>query len=384
MLGGRPGLPNIVSIARLKNKTDRENVSVIGMVKEIARTKNNNLIVALEDPTGTISAIVTKTNKEMYEAASTLTPDEVIGLTGMSGKNVLFCTGILWPEFPVPELKKSPLKEYAIVLSDIHVGSKMFLESELQRFLKWIRGELGNEKQTEIARMTKYIFILGDLVDGVGIYPNQYDELQIKDIYEQYRECASFISQIPVDKAVIICPGNHDALRLSEPQPPLSRELAGPLYGIPNVIMVSNPSIVNIGKSNGFSGFNVLMYHGYGFDHYVANVESLRNAGGYNRPDLIMAYLLKRRHLAPTHGSTLYVPHRVRDPLTIELVPDFFLSGHIHKSAIKNFKNITLVSGSCWQSKTSFQEKVGHEPEPCRVPIIDLHTRGMKILKFGG
>ncbi|MBW2988596.1 DNA-directed DNA polymerase II small subunit, partial [Candidatus Woesearchaeota archaeon] len=384
MISNRPGITRNVSISRLRNKTDRESVSIIGLVSEMNFTKNNNLRLTLEDPTGSIQVVVTKNNKDLYKEALTLTLDEVIGVTGMSGKNVVFASEIIWPEVPVLPLKKSPLKEYAIVLSDLHVGSNLFLEKEFTRFIKWIRGEIGSQKQHEIAKRTKYIFIVGDLVDGVGVYPEQYNELAVRDIYEQYKLCAQFISRIPKEKAVIICPGNHDALRLAEPQPPLSPELARPLYEIPNVIMVSNPAIVNIGKAGSFPGFNVLMYHGYGFDYYVANVDPIRNGGGYERPELIMSYLLKRRHLAPTHGSTLYVPYKTIDPLLIDEVPDIFVSGHIHKSAIKNYRNITLVSGSCWQAKTSFQEKVGHEPEPCRVPIIDLHTRRMKILKFGG
>jgi DNA polymerase II small subunit len=63
-------------------------------------------------------------------------------------------------------------------------------------------------------------------------------------------------------------------------------------------------------------------------------------------------------------------------------IPDFFITGHIHKSIAANYKNITLISGSCWQSKTAFQEKVGHNPEPGRVPIVNLKTRDIKILKF--
>ncbi len=384
MLSDRPGLQNIVSIGRLKNKTDRENISVIGMIRDIGYTKNNNIIIQLEDPTGTVPLIITKNNKEVFDLATTLTLDEVIGVSGMSGKNVLFCSDIIWPDIPMFELRKSPLDESAIVLSDLHVGSNMYLGKEFDRFLSWIRGDVGSDKQKETAKKVKYIFIIGDLVDGVGIYPGQYEELTIKDIYKQYEECARLISKIPKDKVIIICPGNHDALRLAEPQPPLSKKLAKPLYEIPNVIMVSNPAIVNIGKTKEFSGFNVLMYHGYSFDYYVANIESIRNAGGYNRPDLIMKYLLKRRHLAPTNGSTLYVPQKGSDPLVINTIPDFFFTGHIHKSVITNFKNITLVCGSCWQGKTSFQEKVGHEPEPCRVPLINLRTRKMRVLKFGG
>lgn len=114
----------------------------------------------------------------------------------------------------------------------------------------------------------------------------------------------------------------------------------------------------------------------------MANVDSIRNNGGYDRGDLIMKFLLKKRHLAPTHTSTLYVPQD-SDDLVIKNVPDIFVTGHIHKSIAANYRNITLISGSCWQSKTSFQEKVGHNPEPSRVPIVNLKTREVKILRFG-
>jgi DNA polymerase II small subunit len=147
--------------------------------------------------------------------------------------------------------------------------------------------------------------------------------------------------------------------------------------------MVSNPALVNIHAIDGFEGYNVLLYHGYSFDYYVANVDSIRNNGGYDRADLIMKFLLKRRHLAPTHTSTLYMPYADKDPLVIDTIPDFFVTGHIHKAAVAKYKNITLISGSCWQSKTDFQEKVGHHPEPSRVPAVNLATREVKILRFG-
>jgi DNA polymerase II small subunit len=171
-------------------------------------------------------------------------------------------------------------------------------------------------------------------------------------------------------------------MRIAEPQPPLYKDFAKPLWALPNVIMVSNPAIVNIGKSKNFTGFNVLMYHGYSFDYFVANVDYLRMNGGYDRPELIMKFLLQKRHLAPTHTSTLYLPDINYDPLVIDLVPDFFVTGHIHKSSVINYKGITLICGSCWQAKTSFQEKVGHHPEPSRVPLVNLQTREIKILKF--
>jgi DNA polymerase II small subunit len=100
-----------------------------------------------------------------------------------------------------------------------------------------------------------------------------------------------------------------------------------------------------------------------------------------HKPELIMSYLLKNRHLAPTHASTLYYPHE-DDPLLIRQVPDIFVSGHTHKSAVSYYNNILLVSSSSWESMTGFQEKMGNEPDFCKVPIVNLKTRAVKILDF--
>lgn len=382
ILRARPDLKNITTINRILNKKDRETTSLIGIVAEKRMTKNKNIILTMEDQTSSINVLVNKNKPEIFNEAKSIVLDEVLGINGVNGNNIVFANKIIWPEVSLKELKKSPDHSYALFLSDLHVGSKNFLPGVFNKFLKWINQQVGNEKQKEIASKVQYIFIVGDLVDGCGIYPEQDKELEIKDIYEQYEECAKLLSKIPSKIPLIVCPGNHDAMRIAEPQPALYKDFAKPIYDLPNVISVSNPSLVNIHSSENFSGFDVLLYHGYSFDYFVANVDSIRNNGGYNRADLIMKFLLKRRHLAPTHTSTLYIPDTNQDPLIITKIPDFFITGHIHKSIAANYKNITLISGSCWQSKTSFQEKVGHNPEPGRVPIVNLKTREIKILKF--
>jgi DNA polymerase II small subunit len=384
ILYARDELKNMSTVSRILSKRDRENVSIIAMVKDRQITKNNNIILTVEDSTDEIKVLINKNKPDIYKEALSIVPDEVIGVSGVNGDNIIFANNVLWPDIPVSnQLKKSTKEAYAIFLSDLHIGSDNFLKEDFQRFLSWINKDTGNEKQRELASKVKYIFIVGDLVDGVGIYPGQEEELSIPDIYEQYKECHRLLSQIPSDIDIIICAGNHDATRIAEPQPALDQAYSKILTDLPNVTLVSNPATVNIHSHEGFSGYDVLLYHGYSFDYYVANVDSIRNQGGYDRADLIMKFLLKRRHLAPAHTSTLYSPFHEEDPLVISTVPDFFLTGHIHKSAVANYKNITLISGSCWQSKTAFQEKVGHHPEPSRVPLVNLATRDLKILKFG-
>jgi len=383
ILRQRQEMQNIMSINRIIPKKDREQVSLIGMVVDKQKTKNNNIVLVLEDPSGSIKVLVNKNKPELFNLANDVVLDEVIGIVGVNGDKIVFANNIVWPEIPaIKELKKSPDETYALFLSDMHVGSNNFLAEDFNKFLRWINQDLGNETQKNIANKVKYIFIAGDAIDGCGVYPSQEQELVIKDVQSQYEECARLLGQIPRNINIIICPGNHDAVQIEEPQPPLYLNFAKSLYNLPNVTLVSNPSLVNIHSSDNFPGFDVLMYHGFSFDYFIANVDGLRTKGGYDRADIVMRFLLKRRHLAPSHESNLRIPDANKDPLFIKTVPDFFVTGHIHKSIAANYRNVTLICGSCWQSKTAFQEKVGHNPEPSRVPIVNLKTREIKILRF--
>lgn len=379
----RAELHNLVQIDRIKGAGTSESYSVIGMVREKRQTKYGNLILTIEDPTGSIDAVVDKSRRELLELAHDTVFDEVVAVIGSLRNGALFATNILLPDVPLREPKHGPEESYALFMSDLHFGSAQFLEEDFTRFIKWIKGNLGNSTQKDIATKVKYILIAGDVVDGVGVYQDQYDELSLKDVKEQYKMCAEFLSQIPEHIKIVISPGNHDAVRAAEPQAELSDDFAAPLLELPNVIPVSNPAVVNIGASANFQGFDVLLYHGYSFDYYVANVDSIRRQGGYERADLIMKFLLQRRHLAPAHTSTLILPDQTVDPLFIDIVPDIFATGHIHRTSVSDYKGVALINSSCWQGKTKFQERLGHNPQPSRVPVFNLKTRAIKIINFG-
>ena len=383
ILSSRQELQNVSSINRIINKNSQEEVGVIGLVLEKSITKNGNILLIIEDLTGKISVLVNKAKLQLYDLASLVIEDDVIGIKGVMGNKIIFVNNLFLPDIPInKELKMCEEEVYAVFTADLHVGSNLFLQEDFKKFVSWLNGGYGGDAQKLMAKKIKYLFVVGDIVDGIGIYPEQDKELMIKDIYKQYELCANLLSKIRKDIKIIICPGNHDALRLSEPQPYLSKKYAKALWDLPNVIMVSNPSLININSSKDFEGFNVLMYHGYSFDYYVNNVDWIRLNGGYNRADLIMKFLLQKRHLAPTHSSNLYIPSNSEDSLVIDKIPDFFISAHLHRTNVSNYNNVTNISCSCWQLKTSFQERTGHEPEPGRVPIVNLKTREIKVLRF--
>jgi len=382
LLRQRQELQKVTSINRLQGKSSRENVAVMGLVYNKSITKNNNTLITLEDPTGKIKVLISDKKKELFETAKEVVLDELIGVEGVIAGQFILANQLFLPDVPlIKELKKSPEEEYIALIGDPHFGSKVFLKKEFDEFIEWINQKKGSPEQKEIASKTKYLIIIGDLVEGVGVYPNQEEDLEIKDIQEQYERFADYLKKIPLHITIIICPGNHDIGRLSEPQPPLLHKYAESLK-LPNVILLSNPASINIGAIDNFQGFDVLLYHGYSLIYYANNVDTIRHRGGQKRPDLLMKLLLQMRHLAPTHTSNLYTPDASFDPLVISKIPDLFITGHIHRVSVSNYKNITLLNCSCWSDITEDQEKRGLQPQPARVSLVNLKTREVKVINF--
>ena len=90
------------------------------------------------------------------------------------------------------------------------------MEEEWAGFLRWINGEVGNSRQRDVAGRIKYLVIPGDVVDGIGIYPDQESELSITDVYRQYEVLAEQLQLVPEHISIIMQPGNHDAVRPAE------------------------------------------------------------------------------------------------------------------------------------------------------------------------
>jgi DNA polymerase II small subunit len=376
LLQSHSKLDNLISINKISGS--RQGISLIGMVSDKRTTKNKNILFDIEDLTGKIKILINKDNKELYEKAEEVSLDSVLGFRGSGSREILFASDIIFPDSVIQERKRSPVDENVLFIGDLHYGSKRFLEKGFLKFIDYLNGKVPNTPEVE---KIKYIFIVGDIITGVGNYPNQEKDLEIKDLEEQFLGLAKLLGKIRKDIKIIISPGNHDGVRLMEPQPAIDEKYAWPLYDLKNVILTSNPAQVNIGAKNDFSGFDVLTYHGVSFFHYAGSIPFLMKQKATNKPELIMSYLLKNRHLAPTHASTQYFPLE-KDSHLIRKIPDIFVAAHTHKSAVAYHNNILMVSTSCWEAMTPYQEKFGNQPDHCKVPIFNLKTRAVKILDF--
>jgi DNA polymerase II small subunit len=342
-------------------------VKVIGMVNDVRTTKNNHKLFELEDETGLANVLVHNENESLFEKAEMVVKDEVLGVVGSRKGSLLIASQLINPG--IPRIDEKPMDFSTVFLSDTHIGSSTFLEDAFLNFIKWINGESGDKKQEKIAENVRYLIVAGDIVDGIGVYPNQDKELIIKDIYEQYDEAARLFGEIDGIQ-IIIAPGNHDACRLAEPQPSIPEEYAKELYKLKNVAFVSNPAVISL------EGINVLIYHGRSFDDFAMTVKGM----SHQESDIIMEELLEKRHLAPIYGERTPLASEVEDHLVIEDIPDVFHTGHVHINAYKKYKGIHLINSGTFQSQTEFQKIYNIIPTCAQVPV--LNHGSMKLLKF--
>ncbi len=351
------------------NSKDYE-VTVVGLVSEVRWTRPGNLKFVIEDETAQISCLLKPPSdaSPLHASLDGLMDDEIIGASGY------FLSGDRDPVFWVRDIHKPPLGNHskaqagedsaisAAFLSDIHLGSKTFLHSQWEKLIQWFNSD-------PLARTVKYFVLSGDGVDGVGIYPGQERHLAIKDLFKQYGELARMLEGVPDWIDVIMLPGNHDAVRPAEPQPALDPEVQ---QDYSNTVFVGNPCDFSL------HGVRILSYHGKSIDDFVATLRSVT----YSKPEMAMRAMLERRHLAPSWGGKTPLSPEPEDRLVIPVIPDIFVTGHVHGHFVGDHKGTTMVHSSTWQDQTDFQRMLGFQPKPCILTVVKLHTYATASIPF--
>ena len=349
----------------------RDNIAVaIGLVNEPRYTKNGHLMWGLEDETGEFTCLLTKKEGEERDRVheeiiqTGLMPDDVVGVSGTFAQNGdLFYVDDL--HFPLHDRHEKAHAETGVsvaFLSDIHVGSKTFLEAQWHKMVDWFHND-------PLARTIKYLILSGDCVDGVGIYPGQDRELAIPDLFNQYTEFARLLDLLPEWVECVMLPGNHDAVRPAEPQPTFEKDIQSDYHA---TTFVGNPCDFSL------HGVRLLSYHGKSIDDFVAGLRTVT----YADPVEAMRQMLRRRHLAPQWGGKTPLSPEPEDGLVIREVPDIFVTGHVHGHECVDFKGTTLVCSSTWQDQTSYQRMLGFQPRPCMLTVVNLGTHATRSIPF--
>jgi len=348
-------------------------IKTIGIVTE-KRETSKAIIIKIEDLDASATIIVhSGSPRELHQKAQSLLLDQVVCVAGRSsGNRTIVASDIIVPDIPERKVKGATDAVMLALTSDLHIGSSTFLGSVFNQFIRWLQGKVGGEKERELSSHIKYLTIAGDLVDGIGVYPDQERELEISDIFKQYKRAGELIGEIPDYIEVIIIPGNHDAVRQALPQPKIPDEFMELLSAQRRLLSLGNPSTIET------HGIRVLLFHGRSLEDVIRSVPGL----SYHQPQKAMEYLLKARHVAPTYGgSTSFAPEK-QDHLIIESPPDIFHSGHIHVNGYETYRGTSIVNSGAWQSQTDYQKKMGLMPTPGRVPIMNLQNMHMTEFDF--
>lgn len=337
-------------------------VSIIGRVTEVRTTQNNNRLVILEDRTGEFPIVFTDEREQ--EITEELLEGEVIGVEGEVAGNgeILFGNGIMLPEVPPrnsPNKADRPVK--AAFVSDIHLGADTFASECWSNFVDWI------QDKDEI----EYLFVAGDVIEGIGVYPGQEDILTVIDMYDQYDLCGEAFKQLPDDLEIIICTGNHDMVRLAEPQPPLPDKFTRNFPD--NVTFTGNPATVKIEED-----ILVEFYHGMSINGFTDTIPS----ADVMNPTTAMKHMLKKRHLAPLYGYNTRIAPEKEDYLVLERIPDILHSGHVHTFGTDDYNGVTMLNTGAWQYQTDFQEKMNIVPTVANVAVVDLETQTVDVKDF--
>ncbi|MGM0404956.1 MAG: DNA-directed DNA polymerase II small subunit [Thermoplasmatota archaeon] len=356
----------IIDISSAKKR--KGDAKVIAIVGDIHETNNGNKILQLEDPTGMMRGFISSENPAFEK---NLLEDEVILAMGSVWDKrkdydvTLSINDIIRPG--VPKIRSQSHRDFkgkVAFIGDVHVGSDTFLKDEWNRFVEWINS--GSEKAKDI----KYIIISGDLIDGIGIYPNQEDELEIVDIFEQYREFAKMIKKLPKDIAIITIPGNHDIVRNPEPQPCLPEEVREMFPK--NVKFYGNPAFIDI------DGLKILMYHG----RSINDLSDKLNHVDTDHPVTAMKEMMERRHLVPVYGEKTPIAPEKEDLLVIDEIPDVFVTGHIHKTQVEDYHGTIMINSSTWQDQTEYQKMRDIQPDPAKVIVLDPASNQITVKQF--
>ncbi|MDD1690062.1 MAG: DNA-directed DNA polymerase II small subunit [Methanoregula sp.] len=360
MIRSRMGAMPIEGLTK-NTRYRQEECTIIGMVVDVSTTKNGHRIAEIEDTSASMSVLFRK-DRPVFHDAERIIHDEVIGVKGKLSTDgrLFFAEHLYRPDIRIDNTPfKSEQPGKAVLISDVHVGSNTFLEGAWNRFADWLSdSDYG------------YLLIAGDLVDGIGIYPGQEQELTIKNIYEQYDAFGAMLSDLPSRIKIIVSPGNHDVVRGAEPQPVIPAAFTKKFPS--NCTLVENPAVVNL------QGVRVMMYHGRSIDDMIGLIPG----ASYDQSGLMMEEMLVRRHLAPSYGRRTPIAAGKSDRLIIDPLPEILHTGHVHIKGITTYRGVLGVNAGTWQSQTAFQKQMNVNPTPALAVVVDLQTLVPETFSF--
>ena len=373
MFTRRRDIQNIVKTSSIKTSSSKDTQSLIAIVTSKQLTKTGHVILDLEDEEGIIKGLIPQSNIDLVHKGEFILEDSILCFSGNFFKDLFTIKDIQWPDIPYSHKPNRAYEEaLALFLSDIHIGSKNFAEKLFQRAINFLNGDLKSEKYNQVGMKVKYLFVAGDVVDGVGVYPGQVEDLVLEDIHLQYKRSAEYFEGIRDDIEIVIIPGNHDGARAAEPQTPIQKEFAPDLHNLDNVHLLGSPAYLKA------HNVEVLMTHG----NSIMDINSAIPAIPHETSMPAMVEMLKNRHLVPIYGKRTPIAPDPVDQLVITKIPDILQTGHTHIAGDETYKGVTLINSGTFQFQTSYQKSMNINPTTGITYVINLENLQRTLVDF--
>ncbi|MFX0093950.1 MAG: metallophosphoesterase, partial [Candidatus Hodarchaeota archaeon] len=369
----------------LEGVGEKTDCIIIGLVENKRTTKKGNIVLTLEEPNSSFLVDVIF-NDDVSETLKiqTILLDSIVAVKGVprvpktkerpSRKMLFYGNDFLLPNLPLrgfrPERYDFP-ESYAVLISDIHLGNRAFDAKLFQKTIDFIQGKCGSLKQRALASKITCIVLAGDIVDGVGVFPEQDLELLETDITQQYNELAGYLTQIPAEIPILIIPGNHDASRVAIPQPRIPKQYAEALYEMSNVTMLGNPALVEVNVRK------ILIAHGQGLERIIQNDKDI----DFHHPLPAAIHILQYRHLFPEWGMRPPLAPEWHDYLVIDEIPDILMTGHLHCADLGYYRGVSICMGGCYEHSSKWLQSLNIHPTVGYFILVNLTTLQSEIIR---
>ncbi|MFX1285368.1 MAG: metallophosphoesterase [Promethearchaeota archaeon] len=350
---------------------------IIGMVQDTRVLHTNKFVIQLEDPESEIiTNCVMVQDSESFPKYREILRDTVIGISGVLPKNfkggditAFWGKNIIRPGFSPIKFKPTSESRKILFIADIHFGSKYFSRSVFAKLIKFLTLKDLNPLYENIASEIDCIIIAGDLVDGVGHFSDQKDQISAHSIQIQYENLATSLMEIPAHIQIIVIPGEHDATHTALPQPAIDKKIGKPLLALPNLTSYGNPVRLSV------ENLNLLVFHGQG--NYTLYQQSQQEQ--FN-PIAGIKHLLEYRHLCPEYGSFYPLAPFKKDYLVIDEMPEVVVSGHFHQAHFEEYKGVKIITCGTFQRKHEKEFHIGGDVSIGIVYVLDTVSGNVEMI----
>jgi len=252
---------------------------------------NEESTIMIEDQTGELVIHFDEIGLKTFRE---IVLDEVLGAV-CEKKEVVRAKKIIWPDVPLRKhVNKTKDDAFCLFVSDLHMDDEKTNKKSYEKFLDWAN----KTKYTPF-----YIFVLGD-------------------ISSRKKDIKDFFYNLPKNAFKVFIKGEID-----------------PDTDVWDLVL-PNPSLVKIEND-----ILALLSHG----DFLANYN---DAWKDLTPAMVMQNLLKKRHINP--GFEFNPEIYDIDPFLIDVLPDIFVSGHVHTPSLVNYKGVTMMTTGSFVSTPVF------------------------------